>query len=223
MDLLRSWSVQSGLKRTMCLLALSRSGRKEDDGLFGSFLSSFLIAHEIILWFCDSMIGKDFATKQDHQILGSIALSKTHWNHWLQEALDPTHRAGKANISVGLRQRFQHGGWRKGRRDGIIICFYGCFSLFMKNLSHLILPVLLLSVSSCSSPPSSQPVRSPGTRLSHTQPTSRTTLPFLIFSVGFFQLSSFTFAEWVFILFFSLLDAVSSLTVRDKLEWLPVV
>lgn len=47
------------------------------------------------------------------------------------------------------------------------------------------------------------------------------TLPIL--GVGFFQLSLFASAEWVFILFFSLLDVVSSLAVRDSLEWLPIV
>lgn len=101
--------------------------------------------------------------------------------------------------------------------DGITISVYGWVSLLMKGFSGLHIPVFVLEVSSCISPLSGQPVRLPGRRLSHTQPTSQMILSFPILSVSFFQLLSFASAEWVFIIFFSLLDVVSSLTVRDKL------
>lgn len=108
-----------------------------------------------------------------------------------------------------------------GKRDGSTICVFGWFSLLMKGLSGLDIPVFVLEVSSCSSPFSGQPVRLSRRRLSHTQPTSQMILSFPILCVGFFQLS-FSSVEWVSILFFSLLGVVSSLTVRDKLEWLPI-
>lgn len=100
--------------------------------------------------------------------------------------------------------------------DGITISVYGWVSLLMKGFSGLHIPVFVLEVSSCISPLSGQPVRLPGRRLSHTQPTSQMILSFPILSVSV-MLSSFASAEWVFIIFFSLLDVVSSLTVRDKL------
>lgn len=100
--------------------------------------------------------------------------------------------------------------------DGITISVYGWVSLLMKGFSGLHIPVFVLEVSSCISPLSGQPVRLPGRRLSHTQPTFQMILSFPILSVSV-MLSSFASAEWVFIIFFSLLDVVSSLTVRDKL------
>lgn len=136
--------------------------------------------------------------------------------------MDSAHRRGKyicgvktAFTTLRVEKRVRR------RRDGISI--YGWSSLLMKGLSHLIIPVFVLEVYSCSSPLPGQPVTLPGRRLSHTQPTSQLTLSFPILSLGFFQLPSLASAEWVFILFFSLLDVVSSLSIRNKLEWLPIV
>lgn len=138
--------------------------------------------------------------------------------------MDPAHRRGKCICGVRIAFTTLRVEKRvRGRRDGIVTCIYGCLSLLVKGLSRLIIPVFVLEVCSCSSPLPGQPVTLTGRRLSHTQPTSQMILSFPILSVGFFQLSSFASAEWVFILFFSLLDVVSSLSVRDKLEWLPIV
>lgn len=86
----------------------------------------------------------------------------------------------------------------------------------MKGFSGLNIPVFVLEVSSCSSPLFGSQLGSQGGDF----PTSQMILSFPILNLGFFQLSSFASAEWVFIIFFPLLDVVSSLAVRDKL---PVV
>lgn len=106
------------------------------------------------------------------------------------------------------------------------------FSLLMKNLSPFDSSCISFKGIPLQFPTPSQPARAPSTRLSHTTHISNDSS--LIFIIdweekkkkkifwGLFQLSSFAISEWVFILFFSLLDAVNSLTVRDKLEWLPI-
>lgn len=106
------------------------------------------------------------------------------------------------------------------------------FSLLMKNLSPFDSSCISFKGIPLQFPTPSQPARAPRTRLSHTTHISNDSF-FSHFHYrlrgkkkkkifwGLFQLSSFAISEWVFILFFSLLDAVNSLTVRDKLEWLP--
>lgn len=160
---------------------------RKDSGLVGFFLPSFLIAHDI---------GKAFPMKQSHHIQDPIEPSKALWNHWLQEVLDPAHKTGKCICGVktafsALRVEKKE----RGRRDGITIRICGWFFPLMKGLFQLIFPVFVLRLpirkeaSYCSSPLSGQPVRLPGRRLSHTQPTSQMSLSFPILSVGFFQLS----------------------------------